>query len=258
MKLKDNISIHFTELTKNDKKITSQLMKTPDLLIDKAIQEAAVSLDVSPAAIMRTVKKLGYKGLSDFKNALEEYKNELSGDIQQTEPTNFSHSIIQTYKNNLDAIAESFSEAQLKNIVHLMKTSKTTRALGIGSSGLSANQFVYSFLYQEKYIEAVTSRTKIYYLSRDLDENDLFIIYTVSGNLSVFQELFDQAKKKKAKIVLITMSHNDKLKKAADEIIILPSTLTDFSEQNSLRQLDNRFAFLVFSEILAAYYLENH
>ncbi len=254
MSFKERVSIHYTELTKTDRKITGELMRKPEVLINRAIQEAAKDLEVSPSAIMRVVKKLRYRGLPDLKNSLENYKNEKTELVESTKEKILSESIIDDYKERLNLISSCLSEKQLANIAQLIQGAKTTRVLGIGSSGLAAEQFVYSLLYQDKYVEAITSRTKIFYLSRVLDEDTLLIIFTVSGNAELYEEIFEQAKETGAKIVLITMNRNSKFKKLATEVVLLPSNVTDFSKTD-IYQLDNRFAFIVLSEILAAYYL---
>jgi RpiR family carbohydrate utilization transcriptional regulator len=254
MSFKERVSIHYTELTKTDRKITGELMRKPEVLINRAIQEAAKDLEVSPSAIMRVVKKLRYRGLPDLKNSLENYKNEKTELVESTKEKILSESIIDDYKERLNLISSCLSEKQLANIAQLIQGAKTTRVLGIGSSGLAAEQFVYSLLYQDKYVEAITSRTKIFYLSRVLDEDTLLIIFTVSGNAELYEEIFEQAQETGAKIVLITMNRNSKFKKLATEVVLLPSNVTDFSKTD-IYQLDNRFAFIVLSEILAAYYL---
>ncbi len=254
MSFKERVSIHYTELTKTDRKITGELMRKPEVLINRAIQEAAKDLEVSPSAIMRVVKKLRYRGLPDLKNSLENYKNEKTELVESTKEKILSESIIDDYKERLNLISSCLSEKQLANIAQLIQGAKTTRVLGIGSSGLAAEQFVYSLLYQDKYVEAITSRTKIFYLSRVLDEDTLLIIFTVSGNAELYEEIFEQAQETGAKIVLITMNRNSKFKKLATEVVLLPSNVTDFSKTD-IYQLGNRFAFIVLSEILAAYYL---
>lgn len=254
MSFKERISIHYTELTKTDRKITGKLMRKPEVLIGRSIQEAAKDLEVSPSAIMRVLKKLQYRGLPDLKNALEKYMSEKTELVQSTKEETLSESILGDYKQRLKLISACLSEKQLCKIAQLMHEAKTTRVLGIGSSGLAAEQFVYSLLYQDKYVEAITSRTKIFYLSRVLDKDTLLIIFTVSGNTDLYKEIFEQAKETGAKIVLITMNRHSKFEKFSTEVVLLPSNLTDFSKTD-IYQLDNRFAFIVLSEILAAYYL---
>ena len=235
MRLQEKISIHFTELTKTDRKITGQLIEKPEILIQHSVQEAANLLEVSPAAIMRVAKKLKYRGLAEFKQSLEIYQSEMQNKEEKNETHNFSKSVISGFKSQLDAIEKSVSEK------------------GIGSSGLSAEQFVYSLLYQDHYMEAVTSRTKIFYLSRILTADDVLIIFSVSGNSEAYSEIIERSQKTGAKLVFITMNHDKKLKEAAEVVVVLPSNITDFSVSHHLQQLDNRFAFYIFSSMLAAY-----
>lgn len=256
MSFKERVSIHYTELTKTDRKITGELMRKPEVLINRSIQEAAKDLEVSPSAIIRVVKKLQYRGLPDLKNALERYMSEKTELVQSSREELLSESIIGEYKQRLNLIRSCLSEKQLTSIAQMIREAKTTRVLGIGSSGLAAEQFVYSLLYQDKYVEAITSRTKIFYLSRVLDQDTLLIIFTVSGNTDLYEEIFEQAKETGAKIVLITMNRNSKFKQTSTEVLLLPSNLTDFSKPD-IYQLDNRFAFIVLSEILAAYYIHS-
>lgn len=253
MRLQEKISIHFTELTKTDRKITGQLIEKPEILIQHSVQEAANLLEVSPAAIMRVAKKLKYRGLAEFKQSLEIYQSEMQNKEEKNETHNFSKSVISGFKSQLDAIEKSVSEKDLEKIVDLVKKAKVTRALGIGSSGLSAEQFVYSLLYQDHYMEAVTSRTKIFYLSRILTADDVLIIFSVSGNSEAYSEIIERSQKTGAKLVFITMNHDKKLKEAAEVVVVLPSNITDFSVSHHLQQLDNRFAFYIFSSMLAAY-----
>lgn len=256
MSFKERVSIHYTELTKTDRKITGTLMRNPEVLINRSIQEAAKDLEVSPSAIIRVVKKLHYRGLPDLKNALEKYTTEKKEVALKKNEETLSETIISDYKQRLNLMNSCLTEEKLTKISQMMREAQTTRVLGIGSSGLAAEQFVYSLLYQDKYVEALTSRTKIFYLSRVLDSNTLLIIFTVSGNTDLYEEIFEQAKETGAKIVLITMNRNSKFKKLATEVVLLPSNLTDFSK-TEIYQLDNRFSFIVLSEILAAYYLSD-
>lgn len=253
MKLEEKISIHFTELTKTDRKITEQLIKKPEILIDRSVQDAAIDLGVSPAAIMRVIKKLQYKGVPAFKQSLEKYQAEMQHTQDKKESNSFSKNVLSNLKKQLDLLEKSIQEEDLRKIIILIQEAQTTRALGIGSSGLSAEQFVYALLYQDRYMEAVTSRTKIFYLSRTLTQNDVLIIFTVSGNLEAYDEIIEASKKKGAKLIFVTMNHDKNLRDIGEVVIVLPSSIIDFSTSHHMQQLDNRFAFNVFATILAAW-----
>lgn len=230
------------------------MLQNPNILINQSIQSAAIDLDVSTTAIMRIVKKLGYRGLAELKLALEEISEPTENKVTHKK---IISNIISDYQLTLNVMEEILNESQIKKVVKWLLASDQIKILGLGSSGLAAEQFVYSLLYQDEYVESITSRTKIYYLARALSSKMLLIVYSVSGNLEFYEELFENAKLKKAKIVLITMNQSDELKNLVDELVLLPSNYTDFSKKDGLRQLDNRYSFFVFSEILAAYYEEN-
>ncbi|MBM7710048.1 MurR/RpiR family transcriptional regulator [Enterococcus lemanii] len=253
MNIKEKVSIHFTKLTKTDRKITSQLLIKPEILINQPIQAAAVTLDVSPAAIMRVVKKLEYRGLAEFKLALEEINGE--EEIAETSAKKqIISEVIDSYRQTLNVVEEMLDEAQLQRIVQWLSSYPRVRILGLGSSGLAAEQFVYSLLYQDEYVESITSRTKIYYLARAVTPDTFLMIYTVSGNIEFYKDILEQAREKGAKVVLVTMNHDEVLRKLADEVVLLPSNITNFSNKNGLIQLDNRYSFYIFSEILATYF----
>ena len=251
MNIKERVSIHFTELTKTDRKIVSQLFTNPNILINQSIQKAAEALEVSSAAIMRTVKKLDYRGLAEFKLALEEMNQE---EIIAVPEKSTVSQVVDTYQQMLTLLERTLDEPQMIRIARDLAMYHQVKVLGLGSSGLSAEQLVYSLLYQDEYVESITSRTKIFYLARALTKEMYLVIYSVSGNLTFYQELFEKAKEQQSKVVLITMNRDEHLQQFVDEVVVLPSNLTNFSDKNGLRQLDNRFVFYVFSEILATYF----
>ncbi|AND80379.1 MurR/RpiR family transcriptional regulator [Streptococcus pantholopis] len=252
MNFKERISIQFTNLTKTDKKITNILLKHPEYLIEHSAQEAAELMETSPAALVRLAKKIGHKGLADFKISLEDYaKHEPREDVYLEKP--LLTKVIDNYRKNLHLLEMQLDEEQLERIAEILAKAPQIKILGIGSSGLVAEHMVYFLLYQDKYTESVTSKTKMYYLSRSLTAEDVLLIYSVSGNKD-YEELFAAVKEAGAQLIVVTMNDHADIKKIAAEFVLLPSNLTNLgSSSGEIYQLDNRSLFLVFSEILAAY-----
>ncbi|MGT2929391.1 MurR/RpiR family transcriptional regulator [Streptococcus dentasini] len=256
MNFKERISLQFTNLTKTDKRIINILLKSPNYLIDNSVQEAAALIETSPAALVRLAKKIGYKGLPDFKISLEEYFQEGEASEAYSDKSLITN-VVDNYRHNLNLVESQLDEEQLERVSQLLISSSNIKILGIGSSGLSAEQMVYFLLYQDKYAESVTSKTKIYYLSRNLKKEDVLIFYTVSGNKD-YQEIFNAAQKVGCTTVVITMDDKRELRELASEFILLPSNLSLFlGDSQEIYQLDNRSMFLIFSEILAAYVNKN-
>lgn len=256
MNFKERISIQFTNLTKTDKKIINILLKHPEYLIQNNVQDAASIIETSPAALVRLAKKIGYKGLPDFKISLEEYSSKGADDKFISTKSLISR-VIANYQHNLKLIEAQLDEGQLERISKVLIDSNAVKILGIGSSGLSAEQMVYFLLYQDRYAESVTSKTKMYYLSRNLKEDDVLMIYTVSGNKN-YEEIFDAAKNVGCKTIVITMDNKKEIASQVSEFVLLPSNLSLFENSfDELYQLDNRSMFLIFSEILSAYINKN-
>ncbi|MGT2933832.1 MurR/RpiR family transcriptional regulator [Streptococcus catagoni] len=252
MNFKERISIQFTNLTKTDKKISHCLMQHPEYLTDHSVQAAAKLIETSPAALVRLAKKIGYKGLADFKIDLEKY-GQNKPERAESKDVSLVQRVLDNYRENIDLIQSQLDENQMKAIADLILTAQRVKILGIGSSGLRAEEMVYYLLYQDIYTESVTSKTKMLYLARNLGSEDVLIFYTVSGNKDL-ADLFVAARAAGAKVIVITMVASSYVTKYADQIVILPSNLQALSNQiGDFYQLDNRSQFSIFSEILAAY-----
>jgi DNA-binding MurR/RpiR family transcriptional regulator len=80
MKFKERLSVHYGELTPTDKRITKFVIDQPTKLMNKTVQLVADEIEVSPAAMIRYVKKLGYRGFPEFVLAMEAYSQELNSE----------------------------------------------------------------------------------------------------------------------------------------------------------------------------------
>lgn len=252
MDFKERISVQFTNLTKTDKKISNYLIQNPEFLTGNSVQGAAKLMNTSPAALVRLAQKIGYKGLADFKMDLENYEKDKPNKAQVEEAT-VRDQVLANYRDTIDIIQGYLREEELIEVARIVLEANRVRILGIGSSGLRAEEMVYLLLYQDVYTESITSKTKMLYLARNLSPDDVLIFYTVSGNKD-FQELFRAAKDVGAKIIILTMVDNPYVHKYADHLFVLPSNLQQLTNTNGeFYQMDNRLQFSIFSEILAAY-----
>lgn len=251
MKLDERLAIHFTNLTTTDKKICRQLMQSPEIALAHPVQEIANQLNVAPSSIVRMCKKLGYRGLTEFKLDLENYQ--LSQDTVNNESLTQStfKQINLSLIDYLNLLNHSDLQDDLSQIKKWIKDYRYTKAIGIGNSGLVAEQLVYSLYTQNIFTEAIRDQTKLNYLSESLDENFLFIIFSVSGNKKNFETFVKNATKNNSRVVLITMNSSVGYEKYLSKKIVLPSNLTQIPSDDSLIQLDNRIFLFLIAEILA-------
>jgi DNA-binding MurR/RpiR family transcriptional regulator len=183
------------------------------------------------------------------------FRSELNSEQNAEEDTLFGKVIV-TYMNSLERTRSLDIDGDLVEVAKLITETPHVKSVGIGSSGLPAEQLVYSLYLQEQFIESVTTNTKIFYLTGIIDETYLIIIYSMSGNDEFYDELITNANNVGAKSIVVTMNPDSKLGERATYQFLLPNGETEISNTGSLYQVDNRLVFFVFSEALA-YYVKN-
>lgn len=257
MKYKERLSLNYTGLTPTDKIITTAVIKQPELFLTHTIQQVADDLTVSPAAMIRYVKKLGYRGFKEFTLALEQEQEETADKQEEmSDNGNLFTKVLDTYSEALERWRKVANDADLRQVAELILNTPHVKAIGIGNSGLPAEQLVYSLYTQGLFIEAVISQTQIYYLKEILDDSYLLVIYTVSGIDGYYREIIENANRVGAKTVVITLNPESQAAELATIEFILPSGQAQISENGSLYQVDNRILFFVLSESIA-YYVKN-
>ncbi len=246
----NKISVNFNRLTKSEKNTCNLILNNPQAIIENSITEAAIIYDVSSASIQRVAKKLGYKGYSEFKYALETYVN------QQPQYQNYENSlssqVFDVYSSTLLDWKKNIDTAKIIELVHLIKE-KNVKTIGIGNSSLAAAQLVYSLYMYGKWAECVDNTTKIDYLEYCCEDNELYILFSISGKLVSAHQIRNW-KKKGVTVALITANENAPIRNEVDINIVIP-TLPLIINKSSHNILDNRTNLYVLIDIILLYYL---
>lgn len=244
----DRITIYFNGLSKAEKNTCTSILNNPEIIVNNSITDAAKLYNVSPSSIQRVAKKLGYKGYSEFKYSIEQYNAKKT---QSKGQEKLSSQVFDAYSSTLLDWKNTIEEDKIIRLANLIKE-KNVKTIGIGNSGLAASQLVYSLYMYGKWAESVNTTTKIAYLEYCVSENDLYIIFSMSGTL-INANRVKAWKKKKATVVLITANDNAPIKKLVDLNIVIP-ILPVFINRTSNNILDNRTNFYVLIDILLLYY----
>lgn len=259
MNFKEKISIYYTSLTPTEKKICTKILDNPEIIIEHSIIEAGNLCQTSKSAMLRFAKKLQYRGYSEFKYAIEEYKNLLNKPvISQNQSTLFY--VSQSFQLTINALGDLDFDDRLKQLVQLFDTYSYVKVLGIGNSAFCAKQLVYSLYSHNRFFESVTDDVQFIYLENCLDKEHLLIIFSVSGSEETYLQLLKKARLKGAYVVLISMNQDTSLNKYSQMNFFLPSNIVPLENSKELKQLDNRTTLYFFAEIISYYYglyLEN-
>lgn len=245
------ISIHYANLTRTEKSTCDLITENPDIVIDNPIAEAAIIYDVSPSSILRLSKKLGYKGYSEFRYALESYKNHKANTLHENA---LYGRVLDTYKTSLSEMNNCIDEEKMLQLVTLLKT-KNVITVGVGNSSLPAQQFIYSFYMYNRIGKCINDTVQLGFLDQAITKDYVVIIFSVSGNNAIYR---DEVKKWKAvgvTIVLITTNPESTLIQKADLTFILPSLpIAILTHKKQPKYLENRSIFFIFIDIIMAYY----
>ena len=222
------IKERWDEFTPSDKKIGEYIIDNPEQIVNYNTLQLAEIIKTSQSAIIRFIKKIGYKGYIDFKidvaKSLEE-KNEFLLDevISKNESI---ENIISKSKNNVLATVEKTyalinTEAINRAIADINKANNIYFA-GVGSSGLICEDFSYKLQRSgKKVFYQVDAHTNLALVS-NIDKDDLLIAISYSGLTKEILIASEYAKKVGAKVISISKTQNSALANNSNELLLIP------------------------------------
>ncbi|WP_099321628.1 MurR/RpiR family transcriptional regulator [Anaerococcus sp. Marseille-P3625] len=222
------IKERWDEFTPSDKKIGEYIIDNPEQIVNYNTLQLAEIIKTSQSAIIRFIKKIGYKGYIDFKidvaKSLEE-KNEFLLDevISKNESI---ENIISKSKNNVLATVEKTyalinTEAINRAIADINKANNIYLA-GVGSSGLICEDFSYKLQRSgKKVFYQVDAHTNLALVS-NIDKDDLLIGISYSGLTKEILIASEYAKKVGAKVISISKTQNSALANNSNELLLIP------------------------------------
>lgn len=247
--VKQNILKIFDELTPVEKSVADFFLSNTKL-IDFNSKKLSKLLYVSEATLSRFAKKCGYKG---FRELIYVYQKDLSESVQEKDISTLSMRVHDNYLKLLNESFELLDEPQMKRIANLVNHSKRVCVYGMGSSGFVANEFRLRFMRTGLYVEAITDSQMIQMNSALMDENNLVIAISLSGMTKEILTGICLAKKRNAKVVLITANKNVKEIECCDEVLYVAMS----KNLDGGTMISPQFPILVMIDVFYTYYFEN-
>lgn len=206
----DIISSKNLSLSKSENTILNTLKNSQIDLENYNIGDSSKVLEVSNSTITRFAQKLGFDGFSEFKYKYLQRPRIIQSKTQEI------------YKQILDSIF--IFDKDLIDFIKSFSSFGKIAVIGIGSSGLAANEFTYKFgevgLHNTDYAKEPYS---INLLTKSLEKNDLLIAISLTGENLNLLEGVNFAKEKHATILAISKESGSSLAKLSDKKIIIPS-----------------------------------
>lgn len=206
----DIISSNDISLSKSEESILNTLKLHSYDITSFDIADFSKTFFVSNATVTRFSQKLGFSGYQELRYAISESKDVSIYKSQDI------------YLSMINSI-EELPERNIKLIKNLNSFSKIA-IIGIGSSGLCANEFVYKLreldLFTSDYAKEPYS---INLLTKNLSYNDLLIAISLSGENHTILEGVNNAIDKGSPVFSITRNCDSSLGKISDYIMPTPA-----------------------------------
>lgn len=256
MNIVEKIEIHYATMSSTERKSANQILKNMSIIANSSIKESAAKYHVSTATLMRLAKKIGYSGYSELSFQARDYLTHNEKNVQK--PTTDSHYEMQTLMNSFSVGYKNVDYKDLENktlqLIEYISHANRILAIGIGNSALAAEHLKYLMMSHSILVQTITDQVVINFLHDNIKTGDLIIIYSVSGSEQSYKKVIDTAQKKKAHIIFITMNSEIAKNNKIDLSILLPVSKYFDNEDSSIRYVDSRPNFLVFTSCLVAFY----
>lgn len=184
-------------LNDTDDSIIEYINNHRDSIQNLSIHNIAKSLFISPNAIMRTSKKLGYSGFSELKFSLQQEQN-------PKELATVENHVLSKIPKNIIHTLDVIEDDILFSVVDIMLNSNTILFAGVGDSIPFCEIFSKNIRCVNKDVQFHPQIHDIEYIANSLDDNDLIIIISVSGAIERLCEIAKDLKSKKIKTVCLT------------------------------------------------------
>lgn len=197
----DRIALIRQHSTKQDRVLIDFLENTPARqLTSLSISEFASLAKVSESTLLRFCRKLGLRGYSEFRILLVQHNSLEYADGDE----NYARTIMQNMSLALKSTYELLDNETIEKVAALLLNANRIYCFGSGNSSVAAEEMRNKFLRFGIHIDYLADNHLQAIATATMTENDVLVLFSVSGSTKDMLEIADQAKAKKIKLVIIT------------------------------------------------------
>lgn len=206
----------YPSLSKTEKRIADYFLDEKGKIIYQTLQEISKAINVGEASIVRFVKKIGFSGFQDM-------KIEIAKEDKTDEEILSENYVDKIQSNMIKIIGETkavLDVSELDIAIEIILNSNKVFFFGIGASGITAYEAQNKFMRLGKIGSAITDSHFQRMYSSICTEQDVIIVFSLSGNTKDIVEAMKIAKKEKTKIIAITSYKLSPIAQLADCVVL--------------------------------------
>lgn len=213
----DELQLQYHKLSLKEKEIADYIVQHKSSIQNINIRELADHTHSSTSTITRFCKKIQCDSFVDFKIRLSREADKPSGDH------NSFTQVQNIYNEIVNSTADMMHQEDFEKVVQMIKTANRVQVYGLGSSGLSALEFKYRLMRMNITIDAMTDSHMMIMSAALLNENDLIIGLSNSGQTTEIIDALTIGKRNGAATISITNYKHTPLTDISDISLYTPS-----------------------------------
>ncbi|HEX7065230.1 MAG TPA: MurR/RpiR family transcriptional regulator [Bacillales bacterium] len=210
-------------LKPSERKVADYILENPDKVVNYSVQKLAELANVSEATIVRFSRTLKCKGFQELKLRIA-YDLNNSGDskdsYEEIAADGSVHSLIQSVShNNMQSIKDTLSvlsEEETEKAVDSLRSARKIGVYGIGASAVIAEDFKQKITRIDRWCETGLGFDAQATISANLNENDVVLGISNSGQTLDIIRSLSLAKDNGATIISLTKFGDNPVSQLAD------------------------------------------
>ena len=221
-------------LSRTDADVADYILAHLDTVGFQTVTALAAEVGVSDTSVIRFIRKLGFKGYSDFRNEMNARSakkinqtmdlspgERYAKTLEQLTPSNLIHNVSQYTLSNLQKTYAQLDQETVEQIVNIVLASDRKYIAGFRGTACCAQYMASKLLYLTPHVVLLThaDATAVENIL-DITAHDCLFIYSFPRYSEINRVLMEIAGKNGAKIILVTDRRTCPLANKADVVIV--------------------------------------
>jgi DNA-binding MurR/RpiR family transcriptional regulator len=236
------IKMSLSQLNPTERRIVEWLIIKGNISQETSLREVAAVLEVSEPLLVKVAKKVGFSGFREMRTALISYFESLPYEREEeiTEHDSLDNVLDKVFSNSIQVLKEARSVADAATIgkaARLIFQARRVIIFGVGGSASVGMDFEHKLLRIGIISHAYSDFHLMLMAASQLDEKDVVIAISQSGETREMLNAAHTAIANKAKLICITNDNGSPLSQCSDLSIFSPAMSGPLLGQNAVARI---------------------
>ncbi|WP_156290671.1 MurR/RpiR family transcriptional regulator [Oceanobacillus salinisoli] len=198
-------------LNPSEKKVAKYILQNPQEILEMPIAQLSEKTNTSEATIIRMCRSLHFKGFRELKLSISAFVNQEDSEVNKYHDISADASLTEIIKsisnNNMHSIKSTLAITDPNNIeeaIRLLDQARRIIVIGVGASAIVALDFEQKLKRINKWCEALIDSHTQLTTAVHLQENDVVLAISYSGETKEVIETLQVAYANQASIISLT------------------------------------------------------